>query len=124
MFNNMIQRIAQGAINNVNDSVAGGGGSNIGPQVGLAPGQLGTGFWLDDSVQVYTTNGGRQIVNLDVRRGDGGKAHDPRGAAIVHRDVPRLYTEARSFMKLRSQRNKAARAATALKAHESVGQGA
>ncbi len=44
--------------------------------------------------------------------------------AIVHRDVPRLYTEARSFMKLRSQRNKASRAATALKAHESVGQGA
>jgi len=41
--------------------------------------------------------------------------------AIVHRDVPRLYTEARSFMKLRSQRNKASRAATALKAHESVG---
>ena len=30
--------------------------------------------------------------------------------AIVNRDVPRLYTEAKSFMKLRSQRNKAARA--------------
>src|SRR5450432_2729654 len=44
--------------------------------------------------------------------------------AVVNRDVPRLYTEAKSFMKLRSQRNKAARAATALKAHESVGQGA
>jgi hypothetical protein len=44
--------------------------------------------------------------------------------AIVHRDVPRLYTEARSFMKLRSQRNKAARAATAIKAQESVSQGA
>ena len=27
--------------------------------------------------------------------------------AIVNRDVPRLYTEARSFMKLRAQRNKA-----------------
>ena len=43
--------------------------------------------------------------------------------AIVHRDVPRLYTEARSFMKLRSQRNKAsklAREASALKAQESV----
>ena len=30
--------------------------------------------------------------------------------AIVNRDVPRLYVEAKSFMKLRSQRNKAARA--------------
>ncbi len=45
--------------------------------------------------------------------------------AIVHRDLPRLYTEARSFMKLRSQRNKivkqtksenAAKAATAARA--------
>jgi hopanoid biosynthesis associated radical SAM protein HpnJ len=44
--------------------------------------------------------------------------------AIVHRDVPRLFTEAKSFMKLRSQRNKASRAATALKAQESIGQGA
>ena len=44
--------------------------------------------------------------------------------AIVNRDVPRLYTEARSFMKLRAQRNKASRAASALKAQESVGQGA
>jgi len=37
--------------------------------------------------------------------------------------VPRLYTEAVSFMKLRSKRNKAARAKkeeTALKAQESV----
>jgi hopanoid biosynthesis associated radical SAM protein HpnJ len=43
--------------------------------------------------------------------------------AIVNRDVPRLYTEAVSFMKLRSQRNKAARAAkeaNAIKAQESV----
>jgi hypothetical protein len=43
--------------------------------------------------------------------------------AIVNRDVPRLYTEARSFMKLRSQRNKAVRAvkeANAVKAQESV----
>jgi hopanoid biosynthesis associated radical SAM protein HpnJ len=44
--------------------------------------------------------------------------------AIVNRDVPRLYTEAKSFMKLRSQRNKAAKAATALKAQEHVGQSA
>ncbi|MDP9051214.1 MAG: hopanoid biosynthesis associated radical SAM protein HpnJ [Acidobacteriota bacterium] len=44
--------------------------------------------------------------------------------AVVNRDVPRLYTEAKSFMKLRAQRNKAARAATALKAQEHVGQGA
>jgi hypothetical protein len=43
--------------------------------------------------------------------------------AIVNRDVPRLYTEAKSFMKLRAQRNKAARAAkeaNAIKAQESV----
>jgi radical SAM superfamily enzyme YgiQ (UPF0313 family) len=42
--------------------------------------------------------------------------------AIVHRDVPRLYTEARSFMKLRGQRNRSARAtkeANALKAQAS-----
>jgi hopanoid biosynthesis associated radical SAM protein HpnJ len=44
--------------------------------------------------------------------------------AVLHRDLPRLYTEARSFMKLRSQRNKASRAASALKAQDSVGQGA
>jgi len=44
--------------------------------------------------------------------------------SIKNRDLPRLYTEARSFMKLRSQRNKAAQAAASLKAHESVGQGA
>jgi hopanoid biosynthesis associated radical SAM protein HpnJ len=43
--------------------------------------------------------------------------------AIVNRDVPRLYTEAVSFMKLRSKRNKAVRAAkeaNATKAQESV----
>ena len=43
--------------------------------------------------------------------------------AIVNRDVPRLYDEAKSFMKLRSQRNKAVRAAkeaNAAKAQESV----
>ncbi len=43
--------------------------------------------------------------------------------AIVNRDVPRLYTEAVSFMKLRSQRNKSVRAmkeANATKAQESV----
>jgi len=43
--------------------------------------------------------------------------------AIVHRDVPRLYTEAVSFMKLRAQRNKASRAAkeaNALKAQTSA----
>ncbi len=43
--------------------------------------------------------------------------------AIVNRDVPRLYVEAKSFMKLRSQRNKASRAmkeANAAKAQESV----
>src|SRR6202046_4236650 len=43
--------------------------------------------------------------------------------AIVNRDVPRLYTKAKSFMKLRSQRNKASRAAkeaNAAKAQETV----
>jgi hypothetical protein len=42
--------------------------------------------------------------------------------AIMNRDVPRLYTEARSFMKLRGQRNRSAaatKAANALKAQES-----
>jgi hypothetical protein len=41
--------------------------------------------------------------------------------AIMNRDVSRLSTEARSFMKLRSKRNRASRVASALKAHESVG---
>ncbi len=43
--------------------------------------------------------------------------------AIVNRDVPRLYTEAKSFMSLRAKRNKASRAAreaNAVKAQESV----
>ncbi len=43
--------------------------------------------------------------------------------AIINRDVPRLYTEAKSFMSLRAQRNKASRAAreaNATKAQESV----
>jgi hypothetical protein len=44
--------------------------------------------------------------------------------SIKNGDVARLYHESRSFMKLRSQRNKAARAATALKAQDSVGQNA
>jgi radical SAM superfamily enzyme YgiQ (UPF0313 family) len=42
--------------------------------------------------------------------------------AIVNRDVPRLYSEARSFMKLRGERNRSARAtkaANALKAQAS-----
>jgi hypothetical protein len=40
--------------------------------------------------------------------------------AIVNRDVPRLYAEAKSFMKLRSQRNRASRGASALKAQTPV----
>ncbi len=43
--------------------------------------------------------------------------------AIVNRDVPRLYAESKSFMKLRAQRNKAVRAAkeaSDIKAQESV----
>jgi hypothetical protein len=39
--------------------------------------------------------------------------------AIKNRDVARLWDESWSFMRLRSKRNKAARAATALKAQES-----
>jgi len=42
--------------------------------------------------------------------------------AILHRDVPRLYTEARSFMKLRGERNRyaaATKAANALNAQGS-----
>ena len=43
--------------------------------------------------------------------------------AFVNRDLPRLYVEAKSFMKLRAQRNKASRKMkeeNALKAQESV----
>ena len=43
--------------------------------------------------------------------------------AIVNRDVPRLYEEAKSFVKLRAQRNKASRAKAAenaVKQQESV----
>jgi hypothetical protein len=35
--------------------------------------------------------------------------------AIVNHDIPRLYTEARSFMQLRAQRNKATRRAASQK---------
>ncbi len=45
----LIQRLSSGYINQVNDSLPGGGGGNIGPQVGLAPGQLGKILELDDS---------------------------------------------------------------------------
>lgn len=62
MFNNMIARIASGTINQVNDTVAGGGGGNIGPQVGYAPGQLGAGFWLDDSQIIASTAGSLKQV--------------------------------------------------------------
>jgi hypothetical protein len=43
--------------------------------------------------------------------------------AVLNRDLPRLYVEARSFLKLRSQRNKASRKMkeeNALKQQESV----
>lgn len=49
MSSELIQRLASGAINTVNDSLAGGGGGNIGPQIGLAPGQLGKILEIDDS---------------------------------------------------------------------------
>jgi hypothetical protein len=37
--------------------------------------------------------------------------------AIVNRDIPRLYTEAKSFMKLRAQRNKTVRVAKEIGEH-------
>ncbi len=40
--------------------------------------------------------------------------------AIVNRDIPRLYTEARSFMKLRAQRNRLARAAKEASARDAL----
>ena len=52
----LIQRLSSGALNTVNDSLAGGGGGNIGPQVGLAPGQLGKIIELDDSEVTLVTN--------------------------------------------------------------------
>jgi hypothetical protein len=66
----LIQRIASGNINQVNDSVAGGGGGNIGPQVGLAPGQLGKILELDDSELIFNSavgtvlGGGFRYVQL------------------------------------------------------------
>lgn len=45
----LIQRLSSGALNTVNDTLIGGGGGNIGPQIGLAPGQLGKIIELDDS---------------------------------------------------------------------------
>jgi hypothetical protein len=36
--------------------------------------------------------------------------------AVVNRDVPRLYVEAKAFLKLRAQRNKAVKASRALQA--------
>jgi hypothetical protein len=58
MYDSLIQRFASGTINQVNDSLAGGGGGNIGPQVGLAPGQLGNGIWLDDSNVIFAASVG------------------------------------------------------------------
>lgn len=42
-------------INQVNDTLIGGGGGNIGPQIGLAPGQLGKTFSLDANDLVYNS---------------------------------------------------------------------
>ena len=61
----LIQRLATGQINNVNDSIAGGGGGNIGPQVGYAPGQLGKILELDDSeVAPLTATGGSNLAAI------------------------------------------------------------
>ncbi len=54
----LIQRLASGYINQVNDALPGGGGGNIGPQVGLAPGQLGKILELDDSELIYNSTVG------------------------------------------------------------------
>jgi hypothetical protein len=66
----LIQRLASGYINQFNDSLAGGGGGNIGPQVGLAPGQLGKILELDDSELIFNSaigtvkGGGFRYVQL------------------------------------------------------------
>ncbi len=66
----LIQRLASGYINQVNDTLPGGGGGNIGPQVGLAPGQLGKILELDDSELLYNSTigtvygGGFRYVQL------------------------------------------------------------
>jgi hypothetical protein len=44
--------------------------------------------------------------------------------AIVNRDVPRLYVEAKSFLKLRAQRNKAVKVSRSHKAGSQAAQGA
>ena len=44
--------------------------------------------------------------------------------AIVNRDVPRLYTEAKAFLKLRSQRNKMVKAARSKQAEAGATAGA
>ena len=53
-----IVRLSSGTINKVNDALIGGGGSNIGPQIGLAPQQLGAGFWLDDNNVLFDSTMG------------------------------------------------------------------
>lgn len=48
-----ITRLSTGIINTVNDTLPGGGGGNIGPQRGLAPGQAGATFQLGDDNVIY-----------------------------------------------------------------------
>lgn len=84
----LIQRLASGNINKVNDSVAGGGGGNIGPQVGLAPGQLGKILELDDSELIFDSSvgtvfgGGFRYVQLSA-----GSTSNPAVGQIVFWDA-------------------------------------
>lgn len=50
-----IVRVSTGLINTVNDALPGGGGGNIGPQTGLAPGQLGKWLDLDANDLIYNS---------------------------------------------------------------------
>lgn len=55
-FDTNIVRYAN--LNVCNDTLPGGGGGNIGPQIGLAPGQLGKRFFRADSELVYDSSVG------------------------------------------------------------------
>jgi len=75
MYTTAILRLSAGPINQVNDSLPGGGGGNIGPQVGYAGGQLGAGFSLSDAELLYNSTigtvygGAFQYVRLSAAAG-------------------------------------------------------
>jgi hypothetical protein len=58
MYNDAVVRLTSGSINKVNDAVVGSGGTNIGPQIGAAVGQLGSGWYLDDSQLLFDSTMG------------------------------------------------------------------